>query len=209
MNYLGLTVLTEDPNRRDPIAQDFNITKFRMDSGTGAFTEVTKGTASRMVRSFNWFMENRAAINAFKAFLAERQGALVPFWIPTWHHDLQLPGDVLVPATSLDVINVGYTQHQFDPVQTWRRHLAFIQIGAGIQFIRRIDGATENITTETLTLTSAPPSVLLKSQWMLSFLTLCRLESDNVKIHYHGKTVAECTFDVREIPNEMTPVPIP
>lgn len=208
MIYAGFTVLTEDPNRRDAVTQQSNRTKTRIDSGTGPFTEVSPALAPRAVRSFNWYMPNRAAIDAFRAFMAERAGRLTPFWVPTWHHDLQLAADVLTLATTLDVIDIGYSRYQFDATQTWRRHLAFIQIGHGIQFIRRIDGAVEATPVETLTLDSAPASTMIKGQWMLSLLTLCRLELDSYDLKWHGRAIAECAFDIREIPQEMTPVPV-
>lgn len=208
MIYAGFTVLTEDPNRRDTVTQQANRTKTRIDSGTGPFTEVTPTAVGRGVRAFNWFMPNRGAIDSFRAFMAERAGRLVPFWVPTWHHDFQMATDMPTPLTTLDVINVNYARYQFDATQTWRRHLAFINIGNGLQFIRRIDGAVEHVTTETLTLDSAPATAMLKGQWMLSFLTLCRLEKDDYNLRWSGRTIAECTFDVREIPQETTPVPV-
>lgn len=208
MIYAGFTVLTEDPNRRDAVSQQSNRTKTRIDSGTGPFTEVSPASVGRAVRSFNWYLPDRAAIDAFRAFMDARAGRLVPFWIPTWHHDLQLAADVVTPLTALEVININYARYQFDPVETWRRHLAFIKVGAGIQFIRRIDGAVEHVTTETLTLDSAPASAMVKGQWMLSMLTLCRLELDSYKLVWHTRTIAECAFDVREIPQEMTAVPV-
>lgn len=208
MIYEGLTVLTEDPNRRDQVSQSFTRSKVRVDSGTGPFTDVSKTTVGRQVRQFTWFMPNRAEIQAFRTFMSERAGRLVPFWIPTWHHDLQLDTDVLVPSATLTVINVGYSRYQFDAVNTWRRHLAFIKIGAGIQFIRRIDASTEATTTEQLSLASAPDSTMVKGQWMLSFLTMCRLESDQYTLDWYSKTVAEATFAIRELPQETTPVPV-
>lgn len=208
MIYAGFTVLTEDPNRRDAVTQQANRTKTRIDSQTGPFTEVSPAQAPRGVRTFNWFMPDRPSIDAFRAFMAERAGRFTPFWVPTWHHDLQLAGDVLSPASTLNVIDIGYSRYQFDSTQTWRRHLAFIQIGVGLQFIRRIDGAVEASPVETLTLDSATASAMLNGQWMLSLLTLCRLESDSYDLKWSGRNVAECSFDIREIPQEMTPVPV-
>jgi hypothetical protein len=202
MIYLGFTVLTEDPNRRDAVDRKYERSKYRIDSGTGPFTEIDKSGISRPVRPFNWFMEDRTAIGNFKAFMAERIGRLVPFWAPTWHNDLRLSADLLVPAASFDVENTGYSRYQFDPVKTYRRYVAFIQIGVGVQYIRKITNAVENTDTETLTFDAAPLTALLRDQWMLSFLTFCRLESDQYKIHYHTRTVAECQFDIREIPIE-------
>jgi hypothetical protein len=205
--YLGSTVLTVDPNRRDLVNQTFDRSKFRIDSATGPFTEYDKALIGRQLRTFNWYMGTRAAINDYKAFLAERQGRLVPFWVPTWHHDLVLAADIIVPSGSIDIQNIGYTRFLFDPLYTWRRYVAFIKIGSGIQYIRRINTAIENTDTETLTLDAAPTGPIVVDQWMLSFLTFCRLESDTVPMTWHTLTVAEAAFDMRELPQEMPTTP--
>lgn len=202
MIYLGYTVLTEDPNRRDSIQRTYQRSKYRIDSGTGPFTEIDKSGVSRPARPFNWYQPDRTSINAFKTFMAERVGMLVPFWSPTWHHDIRITGDLLLPTSTFDITNVGYTRYQFDPVKTYRRYVAFIQIGVGLQYIRKVINAVEGTDTETLTFDSATVGTLLRDQWMLSFLTFCRLDSDKYKVKWHTRTIAECQFNIREIPKE-------
>jgi hypothetical protein len=46
------------------------------------------------------------------------------------------------------------------------------------------------------------------NQWMLSFLTLCRLDQDEILLHWHGKECAEAEFVVVELPQEMLAVPV-
>lgn len=209
MIYNSLTVLTEDPNRREVPTHTFNKSKTRLDNLTGVFTELIKGDAGRQSRPFSWYMASRADIAAFEAFLEERKGRCVPFWIPTWHDDLILNTDGDATLANVEVQNINYSRHQFDTTYTWRRHLAFIKRGVGIQFIKRIDGAVETSTTfETLTLDSVLGQALPKAQWMLSFLTLCRLESDEVELHWHAPHIAESTFNVIELPFEMPQVPV-
>jgi hypothetical protein len=208
VNYLGLTVLTEDPNRRDQPTHTADRSKVRIDSVTGPFSETEKGKAQKQHRPFSWYMETRAEIDLFRAFRAERKGKLVPFWLPTWHHDFVLAEDVLSTAGSVNVFNINYTRHQFDVNETWRRHLAFIKIGVGIQFIKRIDGSTEGINTELITFPDAVGVGMLANQWMLSFLTLCRLDQDEILLHWHSKNCAEAEFQVVELPQEMLAVPV-
>lgn len=203
MIYAGYDVLLEDPNRRDDPTHTVRRSKVRIDSLTGPFTEIVKGQSSRQVRPFSWFMESRAAINAFRSFRDARLGRLVPFWVPTWQNDLLLTADVADGADSLIVGNVGYSRFLFDPVTTWRRHVAFIKIGVGIQFVRRIDAAAEGAAVETVTLDSGVTGALAQTGWMLSFLTLCRLNTDLVSLHWHSRTVAEAEFEMIEVAQEM------
>lgn len=209
MIYNGVTVLTEDPNRREVPTHQSNKSKTRLDNLTGVFTEFIKGDANRNARPFSWFMDSRDSINAFLAFLDERKGRWAPFWVPTWHDDLMLASDGDGTLATIEVQNINYSRHQFDSLYTWRRHLAFIKRGAGIQFIKRIDGAVETSSTlETLTLDSALGQDLPKDDWMLSFLTLCRLESDEIELHWHNTDIAEADFNVIELPFEMPQVPV-
>lgn len=208
MIFLGTPVLTEDPNRRDDPTHTATRSKIRTDSITGPFSEVEKARVQQQVRPFSWFMGSRADIDAFRAFREERKGRLVPFWIPTWHHDVILAVDGIAANSSITVRNINYSRHMFAPPATWRRYLAFIKIGAGVQFIRRIDGAIEAGDVEDLTLDAALGTTLVVSQWMLSFLTLCRVESDDIMLHWHSPTTAEATFSVRELPLEMPVVPV-
>lgn len=178
MIYLGYDVLTEDPNRRTAPVHTVQRSKTRIDSLTGPFTEIVKGQSSRQVRPFSWYMATRAEIEAFRAFRRARLGRLVPFWVPTWQHDLRLALDVTDGDSTVTVKNVGYSRFLFDPTTTWRRYVAFIQIGVGVQFIRRIDSTVESTATEALTLEAPIVGALAKDYWMLSFLTLCRLNAD-------------------------------
>jgi hypothetical protein len=209
MIFLGATVLTEDPNRSEDPSHTVKRSKIRIDSITGPFAEFTKGMSSRQGRPFSWYMENRAAINEFRAFLNERRGRFAPFWIPTWQHDFALTHDVTNGDATLVVKNINYTRHQFDPLFTWRRYIAFIQIGVGIQFIRRIDGSAESTnTTETLSLDAAILQDMQAEYWMVSFLTLCRLDQDNPTLHWHSPTLAESMLQIIELPAEMPQVPV-
>jgi hypothetical protein len=208
MIYLGLNVLTEDPNRRDEPTHTASRSKVRIDSITGPFTEVEKGAAQRQSRPFSWYMDSRQAINEYRDFLSAQKGRLVPFWIPTWHHDIRSAGDISGSSGVVDIEYIGYTRHQFNTNTTWRRHLAFIQIGVGVNQIRRIDASIELVGTEKLTLDAATGIDMPKDQWMLSFLTLCRLNTDSVTLHWHSPTVAEATFEVIELPQEMPVVPV-
>lgn len=201
--YNGLTVLTEHPNRRDDPTEQFAITKVRNDSVTGPWSELIKGAANRPSRPFAWFMPTRAAINTFRAFLAERQGQLVPFYSATWHHDLVMANAVLANDNFITVQNVSYNRLLFDAHKTYRRYLAIIQIGFGIKYIRRVESVVETPTTERLTVDTLIPEDMKVGQWMISYLTLCRLATDQVELHWHSPTLAEATLQFLEVPTEM------
>lgn len=204
MIYLGTTVLTEDPNRKEVPTHTLLLSKARNDSLTGAFSELVKAPVQQQTRPFNWFMGSRADIVAFETFRAARKGRLAPFWVPTWQHDLYLQSNIAAGDTILPMVNVGYTKYFWDADNRWRRYLAFIQIGTGINFIRRIDSATEDTgLQETIELDSGVPVNLVVGQWMLSYLTMCRLDSDVVVMKWLGENIAEAALTFRELPLEV------
>jgi hypothetical protein len=63
----------------------------------------------------------------------------------------------------------------------------------------------ETPTEERLTLDAALTEAMFRGQWMISFLTLCRLNSDEVALHWHSPTIAEATLEFVELPTE-TPI---
>lgn len=203
MIYLGFPVLTEDPNRRDIPTHTLQLSKTRNDSVTGPFTEIVKGPVQQQVRPFSWFMGSRADVVAFEAFRDSCAGRLNPFWAPTWQHDLYLQTVVIAGTAVIPLVNTNYTKFFWDPVNKWRRYLAFVRIGTGISFLRRIDVATEDSAIqETITVDSAVPVNLIPGEWMLSFLTMCRLDTDVVVTHWHGPALAESVLTFRELPLE-------
>lgn len=203
MIYLGYPVLTEDPNRRDIPSHILQLAKKRVVSETGAFAEVVKGIAQQQVRPFSWFIGSRADYNNFADFRNMTMGRLSPFWVPTWQHDLILKEEVAALSTILPFQNIGYTRYFWDTTIKWRRYLAFIQIGTGISFIRQVNNAVESSAIqETLTIDSGVPVKLNLGEWMVSFLTFCRNESDTFETHWHGPALAEVALVFREIPLE-------
>jgi hypothetical protein len=111
--------------------------------------------------------------------------------------------DVLAGTAVIPLHNTNYTKFFWDPVNKWRRYLAFIKIGTGISFIRRIDIATEDsFTQETITVDAVVPVNLIPGEWMLSFLTMCRLDADAITTHWHGLQLAEAVLSLRELPLE-------
>lgn len=204
MIYLGIPVLTEDPNRRDVPTHALNRSKLRADSVTGAFIEVVRSPAQQQVRPFSWFIGSRADLAAFRAFRNGQLGRLNTIWVPTWQHDVFLAADIAGGAPLMTIKNTHYTRFFWDPAKTYRRYLAFIQIGTGISFIRKVINASEDSPTqETLTLDVGVPSLIGIGAYMVSFLTYCRLEDDTVTIHYHLPTLAEAVVNFRELPVEM------
>lgn len=203
MIYQGLTVLDIEPNRRVTPTPLYRRDKTRIGTPTSRFTEIDRGGQPNVSRRFSWLLDGWEEIEAARVFFAERKGRLVPFWVPTWHHDLRMTVARIAADADLVVQSNGYTRYQFGGTTSHgRKHLALIRVGAGIQTTRRIIAAVEGSGTETLTLDGAVGFEAHPDHTMVSFLTIVRLASDTVPFHWHGPKLAEVDFEVFEVPDE-------
>lgn len=202
--YLGFDVLETAPNRREDVEGAGETLVDWLDNPTGVFAGSARAAAPRLSRSFLFWLEGRGAIREFRAWLDARKGRAVPTWVPTWQQDLSLASDLGAADTEMVIRECGYTTDLFSSPA--RRHLAFVSPGGAIACREITDSVDNGDGTETLTLASAVGSAFLAGgpgAGLVSFLTLCRLESDAAEIHYLTPTLAECALRFVEIPDEV------
>jgi hypothetical protein len=86
-------------------------------------------------------------------------------------------------ATTLDVANIGYSR--FGKAQPGRRDIR-LELWDGRVFLRRLTGVTElDADAERLALDAAlGVSVTPAQVARISWLVLCRLDSDSIEIHH-------------------------
>ena len=200
-DYLGLNVLEVQPNRAKDPRRSFLRSLTKMDAGTGKTTVQDRAGISRSELEFDWFLDGRSEIAVFQAFLLARKGRAVPFWVPSWRHDLVLNQDAGAIDTSITVKATGFTKYQFG--QTSRRQVAFI-LSDGTMIYRRITGSNDpGNGTEVLTLDSALGVAVPAATTMVCFLHLVRLASDAVEVLWHHQTLAEASMRFTEVPREI------
>lgn len=203
--YLGYDVLDQVGHDRQGRIEESSLRRVDLvDGATGLRRGAPRTTAPAPVRPFVWTCPTRVAGEALRAFLAARQGRLVPFWLLTGQQDLTLSADVLGGATTLPVRWAGYTRHLF-PDTGARRHVALYAAGAGAgaQAMHRVTGASDpGSGTESLGLASGVPGPFPAATTVVSFLRLCRLDQDDVEIQWLSPGVCQAVLPVREIPQE-------
>lgn len=209
MDFLGFPVLTEPPNRRDPIRGALVRFPDRLDTPGGLFTDDDRTLGPRERFEFTWTALDRQAAIDLVTFLEGREGRLRPFWVPTWRPDLTLAADYIDPSDTLEVVYVQASRLTAAIAQDSRRnHLVVIRPdGTPLQpfswnaMVDNLDG------TETLTLTNRPGQTLLEAdRYMLSWLQLMRLDTDEPMVTWFNPDLAEVTFPVVTVPRE-TPAP--
>lgn len=199
--YLGFDVLDQVTPGREEAAKVFKRSFTLLDNRTGKRAADDRGGAPIVTRPFTWIAHGRAAINTFKSFITARKGRAVPFWVPTYQHDLILNQDVLATETTIVIKDINYTAMLFPNAA--RRHIAYITPALNMTF-RKITSATRTTTTETLTMDSAAGTAFPASTTMVAFLILCRLAEDKVEYTWYTTDYIEAALKFTELPKEAT-----
>lgn len=204
MTYLGFDVLELDYNRRAAIEERSQRKFVILDPGTGKRTADAHSPAPANVRPFTWTAIGRSEITQIRTFLDARLGRAVPFWLPSYQWDLELAEDVDEDQTIISINWIRYTQQMFGETGA-RRHVALWTIGDGsVMDYYQIEDADDPGTevTESLTISPGAARDYAAETTVVSFLKLCRLASDEVKISYPSGRVAEAVISVMEVPLE-------
>ncbi|ULU26588.1 hypothetical protein [Dyella terrae] len=191
--YRSFPVMERRPNTVEEPTTIFNRMIVVTDPGTGvADVDDTAGVGlpshtHRFILDGGAF--DRAAMRSLLYALAGRASSI---WVPSWNDDLVLVDQVQNGAQTIDVEWSGYTR--FLRGQIGRRDIR-IELNDGTIRYRRLIGWTElDASTERLSLDVAmdigfaPANVRA-----ISFLTLSRLDSDNIKIT-HTQTIDGYAF---------------
>jgi hypothetical protein len=202
VTYLGLELLEVLHNMRDPIAEAFGRQGDLLDNPTGRRVFDDHAGIPLPERSFSWTADGRAAVVALRTFLDAREGRRVPFWVPTCCWDLQLAEDGLAASQEILILRTGYGRFLYTSAS--RQHLALFPPGDAAPLLRQVLDVVENGDgTETLQLDAQLGADLPASTTMISFLVLCRLAEDLVRISYWGTALANAELPFRELPHEV------
>lgn len=169
--WRGYPVLTVEPDRTDDLSGEFERFIAELDNNTGIpYLSDTAGRAFS-VQGFAWLEAGRTAQTELRALFYYLRGRQRPVWVPGDAVDF-VP--VSVSGSELQTRTAGYSAYG---VPNGRRDLC-IRLTDGTQAYRRIITATEQGYGELLTLNDVLPSVEQITD--ISFMTLCRLNSDDI-----------------------------
>lgn len=203
MSYLGYDVLELNYNRVGAFEERLKRKFVLLSSKTGRRIADEQAPVPATTRPFTWTAIGRDEITAMRSFLDARKGRAVPFWLPSFQWDLALAEDIAQNQSGATIRWVRYKQQMWGTTAA-RRHLALWSLGSSVMDYCRITGATDpaNYLTETLTLDPVAQRDYSRTQTVLSFLKLCRLDEDRIEVSYPSPQVAEATIRVRELPLE-------
>lgn len=199
--YAGVELLDQTShNARESIAQAFERKGAMMGSAVGRVTWDDNAGQPFPSRSFEWFAHTRAEVGALRAFLEARKGRVLPFWTPTYCHELPLAAGALAGQSAIRVYSTGYRQYLFPVVA--RKRLALIRAGGAFTPVKVTLAIDNGDGTDTLSLDTTLAADLPATS-LVSFLTLCRLDGDQQPIRWYAPGHAEATLRFVELPLEV------
>jgi hypothetical protein len=200
--YRGRPVLTEKPNWIEDISVEYLRKLASLDYGTGPAVYHDESGVPEIRQTHRWFLDGRAEIAAFRAWLYARAGKYGALWVPTWADDMILADTIGAAATTVDIENIDY--HQRIDAGENRQDIR-IELRSGAVHYRRITAAQHiSDQVERLTIDSAlgvqvtPADVVA-----ISYMALCRLDTDGVEISYFSGETAEAAHSVRAIGHDV------
>jgi hypothetical protein len=199
--YLSLDVLTIPPHvGNDEQSDDYERGLEIVDYDIGAWSSLDRTGAPVVTRPYRWILKTRQEIMNFLAFLEAHRGQQVPFWMPTWSHDMDLQQDIAPSDVGILIKSINYTK--MINVHANRRDLAFFPaVRTTTPIFKRITDCEEVVGgNEMITISSSFGVARLRSSFGgISFLTLCRFESDDFELVWHSDSLMEVTAHIREV----------
>lgn len=200
-SYDGFELYVVEPDRSIPNNLSFAepYSAETIDNNTGAIVYDTDDSRAAMARTFGWQFRDRAAMNAFRGFLARRDGRRVPVYMPTWQDDFTLVQDITAVDGGIRLADNGHVDTvNVDPA---RAHI-LIMTQTGAYYPRRLSAPVKNGDGTVTFAIDAPlgVSLAIADVQTIYLLPLWRMSS-LVEFTWHSSTVAECeiAFEVENV----------
>jgi hypothetical protein len=201
--YRNHPVITFQPNRLNPIDHQYLRLTSLLDNGINTATIDDHGKQPNIVSSVEFILENKSQVAEFKNWLQQSAGRHKPFWMPTWQADLHSLELMAKGSRNMIINNIGYAMHyQRQP----GKQDVMILLRNGTKIYRHITGAviSENSNQKELLTFEKPLNqpIQPKDILMLSFMGLCRLESDLVEFEWLTHDIARVVLKIRLLSSE-------
>lgn len=182
--YLGLPVLTKQPNRSEQIDLEYLWTYSESDSDTGRRYRKADNNRAITEQKHAWLLRGRTAKREFRSMLYRLRGAQGGFWLPTFSTDLELTRPIGLTATSFYVKRVGYG---YTGGAVSGRNRVCIQLRNGTRLYRRITGTANSGTDHEERLVvdlQFPAAIAMADVTRISFMDTVRFQNDRVEFNH-------------------------
>ena len=181
--YRNRPILEARPDESEDLTSSYQRNLLTLDSSMATPAVLDTAGLAMPVQGYRWLDLGRVARSNYRQLLYALIGRVGELWVPTHADDLTLAAQITEGGTTLEVENIGYAR--FGLQRTGRKDIR-IELYDGTVFHRRITDSTEvSGTLERLEINTAlgrlvRPSDVARISWM----TLCRLDSDSVEIDH-------------------------
>ncbi|MGC1547220.1 MAG: hypothetical protein WA777_01720 [Rhodanobacter sp.] len=181
--YRSYPVLESRPEWSDNPQVQYARDVELIDSGTGIVLVDDVTGLPWPTQTHRWQLYGRADRDNFRRLIYALQGRVGYVWLPTWADDLTLTADLMGNSAQLQIKWYGYANYLH--AQPGRRDIR-VELADGTVIYRRITGSSElNSTVEQLGVDTPWPSTIARGNVArVSFIALCRLNSDTVEIQH-------------------------
>lgn len=195
--WQGYAVLDERPDYSEDQTSTWSRTVEVLDSLTGIMM-VDDTTGYPVIRrTYAWVLNGRQAIDRWKKWAAARAGRLNALWLPSFMDDIEIVQDIQPSDTSITVRS-GLNAHY--GIGMPNRMAIRIETTGGQVFHRRITSMSETAGGDDQLVMDSSLGVLVQvsSIRRAMWVSLVRLESDAVEIHYETDSIAriQATFRI-------------
>lgn len=200
--YRGLPVLTEKPNWvRDP-SLAFQRLAERFDDGIGISTQYDRAGIPLTRQVHDWALLDKAEISRLLGLMYGLHGRCGEIWVPTWRDDLKLVAPIGAGDVSIQVEWLGYTLHIQRDLN--RRDIRIELANGNIHYRRITASSVLSDEIESIGIDSAlGVSVAVEDIVQISFVSLCRSDSDILELDYWQGDVADATTAWRGVRHDV------
>lgn len=195
--YRNRPVLEARPDESEELSSSCQRNLLTLDSSMALPAVLDTAGLAMPVQGHRWLELGRSARSSYRKLLYALIGRVGELWVPTHADDLTLAAQITEGGTTLEVENIGYAR--FGLQRTGRKDIR-IELYDGTVFHRRITDSTEvSGTLERLEINAALGRLVTPTQIArISWMTLCRLDSDSVEIDHmtdsEGVAASSLTF---------------
>jgi len=181
--YRGQSVFETRPDEGEDLTSSYQRLLLTLDSGSAIPLMTDTANRAFPVQAHRWLEMGRSERAALRSFIYAMQGRQKSVWLPTHADDLTLVDIVSSLATTLDIANIGYSR--FASAKPGRRDIR-IELWDGSVYFRRITGSSElSSDIERISIDATFGRQILPVDIVrISWLVLCRLDSDTVEIEH-------------------------
>lgn len=201
-SYRGLPVLTRVPNWSGGLDVDLQRKLAEFDSMTGRRAVDDEAGVPLPTYRMRFTLTSKAEQAEMRALLYALKGRQGGVWVPTWTLDLRVVEVIDLAAMAIDVAFGGYARQV--AAGTGRRDLR-IELANGSVYFRRIlsasqlpNGNERLVIDAAFGVTIAPDQVAA-----VSFMALCRLESDTAELAHWTGEVADLALTFRGFNHDL------